>query len=154
MRDDRLPIFSDGWLDGRITGKRKKKKEKEMFISDAVGKQGQIHTYKQNSVGKWGYPLTMSTMHTALSPTTSPKSRRKPSTRRRAGSHLPSLQTLESHDAALQSIRSFLKGHTSYDAFPISFRLIVLDTKLNVKKALQCLLLNGQYHHHHVLTRH
>ena len=74
---------------------------------------------------------------------TSPKVRRKPSGRRRAGSQLPPTQTLEAHDAPLHAIRSFLKSHTSYDALPISFRLIVLDTKLNVKKALQCLLLNG-----------
>ena len=73
-----------------------------------------------------------------MSTLSSPKARRKPSTRRRAGSHVQ-----DSHDSALAAIRSFLKGHTSYDAFPVSFRLIVLDTKLNVKKALQCLLLNG-----------
>jgi 5'-AMP-activated protein kinase, regulatory gamma subunit len=67
--------------------------------------------------------------------------KRRPSTRIRATSHAPLSQ--ESHDNALAAIRSFLKGHTAYDAFPVSFRLIVLDTKLNVKKALQCLLLNG-----------
>ncbi|KAF9460841.1 hypothetical protein BDZ94DRAFT_876043 [Collybia nuda] len=83
-----------------------------------------------------------------LSPSHSPKNlRRKGSTNRgyraRAGSHLPPHHSQESHDAALHTIRSFLKGHTSYDAFPVSFRLIVLDTRLNVKKALQCLLLNG-----------
>ncbi|KAF8560408.1 CBS-domain-containing protein [Imleria badia] len=73
-----------------------------------------------------------------LSPRT-PK--RKPSTRRpRAGSQVLSH---ESHHNALYAIRTFLKGRTCYDAFPVSFRLIVLDTKLNVKKALQCLLLNG-----------
>ncbi|KAF4623425.1 hypothetical protein D9613_001859 [Agrocybe pediades] len=73
------------------------------------------------------------------SPDARPK--RKPSTRKRAGSHAPLPQ--DPHEAALYSIRSFLKAHTAYDAFPVSFRLIVLDTKLNVKKALQCLLLNG-----------
>ncbi|KAF8078560.1 hypothetical protein FPV67DRAFT_1465675 [Lyophyllum atratum] len=79
-----------------------------------------------------------------LSPTNSPKLvRRRVSTRRRAGSHLAPYSAQESHDAALGAIRLFLRGHTSYDAFPVSFRLIVLDTKLNVKKALQCLLLNG-----------
>ncbi|TFK41102.1 hypothetical protein BDQ12DRAFT_678898 [Crucibulum laeve] len=79
-----------------------------------------------------------------LSPSNSPKLvRRKGSTRRRAGSHLPPYPTQDTHDAAVHAIRSFLKGHTAYDAFPVSFRLIVLDTKLNVKKALQCLLLNG-----------
>ena len=64
-------------------------------------------------------------------------------TRNRAGSHLPPYATRERHDAALAGIRTFLKNHTSYDAFPVSFRLIVLDTQLSVKKALQCLLLNG-----------
>ncbi|KAG6878385.1 hypothetical protein C0993_007567 [Termitomyces sp. T159_Od127] len=79
-----------------------------------------------------------------LSPSNSPKAvRRRVSTRRRAGSHLPPYPSQESHDAALNAIRFFLKAHTAYDAFPVSFRLIVLDTKLNVKKALQCLLLNG-----------
>lgn len=80
----------------------------------------------------------------SLSPTSASKVRRKLSTRRgRAGSHLPPVQTPETHDAALQAIRSFLKSHTVYDAFPVSFRLIVLDTKLEVKKALQILLLNS-----------
>jgi len=69
--------------------------------------------------------------------------KRKPSTRKRAPSHAPQYQSQESHDSSLAAIRSFLKCHTAYDAFPVSFRLIVLDTKLNVKKALQCLLLNG-----------
>ncbi|OSD03492.1 CBS-domain-containing protein [Trametes coccinea BRFM310] len=75
-------------------------------------------------------------------PNNSPKVRRKGSTRRRAVSHLPPF-TQESHDAALYAIRHYLKGRTSYDTFPVSFRLIVLDSKLEVKKALQCLLLNG-----------
>jgi 5'-AMP-activated protein kinase regulatory gamma subunit len=83
-------------------------------------------------------------MSSTLSPSNSPKIlRRKGSTRRRQNSHLPPYNSQESHDAAVNAIRSFLKCHTSYDAFPVSFRLIVLDTKLNVKKALQCLLLNG-----------
>ncbi len=82
-------------------------------------------------------------MSTTLSPTNSPRVRRRGSTRRaRAVSHLPPF-TQESHDAALYAIRQYLKGRTSYDTFPVSFRLIVLDSKLEVKKALQCLLLNG-----------
>ena len=82
-------------------------------------------------------------MSATLSPTSSPRVRRRGSTRRpRAGSHLPPF-TQESHDAALYAIRTYLKGRTSYDTFPVSFRLIVLDSKLEVKKALQCLLLNG-----------
>ncbi|THH16749.1 hypothetical protein EW146_g3939 [Bondarzewia mesenterica] len=83
-------------------------------------------------------------MNATLTPTASPKVRRKASTRRpRAGSHLPPIQSQETHDAALQSIRAVLKGRTSYDAFPVSFRLIVLDSELEVKRALQCLLTNG-----------
>ncbi|KAI6047588.1 hypothetical protein EDC04DRAFT_2875816, partial [Pisolithus marmoratus] len=84
-------------------------------------------------------------MNATLSPTQSPRTpKRKPSTRRpRAASHLPPAQSQEAHDAALHAIRNVLKGRTCYDVFPVSYRLIVLDTRLNVKKALQCLLLNG-----------
>ena len=78
-----------------------------------------------------------------LSPT-SPKVKRKYSARRQRVISL----TQETHDAALYSIRAFLRSRTSYDAFPVSFRLIVLDSQLEVKKALQCLLLNGT----HLLT--
>ncbi|KAI0335334.1 CBS-domain-containing protein [Cubamyces sp. BRFM 1775] len=82
-------------------------------------------------------------MSATLSPSNSPRVRRRGSTRRpRAASHLPPF-TQESHDAALYAIRHYLKGRTSYDTFPVSFRLIVLDSRLEVKKALQCLLLNG-----------
>ncbi|KAJ8502858.1 hypothetical protein ONZ45_g11379 [Pleurotus djamor] len=80
-------------------------------------------------------------MSSTLSPVANNKVRRKPSTRRRGVSHLPPYLSQESHDQALNTIRTFLKSRTNYDA--VSFRLIVLDTKLNVKKALQCLLLNG-----------
>lgn len=83
-------------------------------------------------------------MNSTLSPTNSPKVRRKPSARRpRAISHLPPHQTPETHDAAVNGIRSFLKGRICYDAFPVSFRIIVLNYQLEVKKALQCLLNNG-----------
>ncbi|KAI8995573.1 CBS-domain-containing protein [Trametes punicea] len=82
-------------------------------------------------------------MSATLSPNHSPRVRRRGSARRpRAVSHLPPFSQ-ESHDAALYAIRHYLKGRTSYDTFPVSFRLIVLDSKLEVKKALQCLLLNG-----------
>ncbi|KIJ21695.1 hypothetical protein PAXINDRAFT_64464 [Paxillus involutus ATCC 200175] len=81
-------------------------------------------------------------MSATLSPTQSPRTpKRKSSTRRgRSVSHLPPVQSQEAHDAALYAIRNVLKGRTCYDAFPVSFRLIVLDTKLNVKKALQCVV--------------
>jgi 5'-AMP-activated protein kinase regulatory gamma subunit len=88
-------------------------------------------------------------MNPTLSPT-SAKVGRKTSTansatnaarRQRAGSHIPPQDT---NDAALTAIQNFLKGRTCYDVFPVSFRLIVLDTRLNVKKALQSLLYNGE----------
>jgi len=84
-------------------------------------------------------------MNTAtLAATTSPKVKRRQSARNRP-IHPGPQQTQETHDAALYSIRAFLKSRTSYDAFPVSFRLIVLDSQLEVKKALQCLLLNGEH---------
>jgi len=85
------------------------------------------------------------TMSTNLS-SNSPRVLRRATTtaRRRAGSHLPPVQDQESHDSALNVLRNYLKGRTCYDVFPVSFRLIVLDTKLEVKKALQCFLLNGK----------
>ncbi|EPQ60764.1 CBS-domain-containing protein [Gloeophyllum trabeum ATCC 11539] len=74
-----------------------------------------------------------------MSATLSPK--RKSSQRRgRAISHVPPRQVQELNDAALNSIRAYLRGRQSYDAFPVSFRLIVLDTKLEVRKALQCVV--------------
>lgn len=79
-----------------------------------------------------------------LSPTRSPTVKRKQSSRKRAVSQLPPPPTQETHDAALKSIRLQLRSQTSYDVFPVSFRIIVLDTKLEVKKALQCLLSNGE----------
>ncbi|KAI9301017.1 the adenylate sensor from Amp activated protein kinase complexed with Amp [Cunninghamella echinulata] len=38
---------------------------------------------------------------------------------------------------------SFLKQHTAYDVLPVSYRLIVFDTHLLVKKALAALVQNG-----------
>ena len=93
------------------------------------------------------YRVTMSaTVNASLSPTLSPPSpkvRRQTSSRRRAISQLPPVQTVEAHEAALKSIRAHLRSRTNYDSFPVSYRIIVLDTKLEVRKALQCLLYNG-----------
>ncbi|KAL8803751.1 MAG: hypothetical protein Q9200_006081 [Gallowayella weberi] len=44
---------------------------------------------------------------------------------------------------ALQRIRDFLKVRTSYDVLPLSFRLIIFDTSLLVKKSLAILVQNG-----------
>lgn len=39
----------------------------------------------------------------------------------------------------LRAIRAFLKVRTSYDVLPLSYRLIVFDTSLLVKKSLNIL---------------
>jgi len=44
---------------------------------------------------------------------------------------------------SLRTIRAFLKARTSYDVLPLSYRLIVLDTALLVKKSLSILNQNG-----------
>ncbi|KAG6014511.1 hypothetical protein E4U54_005164 [Claviceps lovelessii] len=43
----------------------------------------------------------------------------------------------------LNAIREFLKVRTSYDVLPLSFRLIVLDTDLLIKKTLNILIQNS-----------
>ncbi|KAM4065807.1 CBS domain-containing protein [Hirsutella rhossiliensis] len=43
----------------------------------------------------------------------------------------------------LRAIRDFLKVRTSYDVLPLSFRLIVLDTDLLIKKSLNILIQNS-----------
>ncbi|KAJ4251951.1 AMP-activated serine/threonine-protein kinase regulatory subunit [Fusarium torreyae] len=43
----------------------------------------------------------------------------------------------------LNAIRDFLKVRTSYDVLPLSFRLIVLDTDLLIKKAINILTQNA-----------
>lgn len=48
------------------------------------------------------------------------------------------------HAEAIEAVRNFLRERSSYDVFPVSFRLLVLDTKLKVKKALDVMLLYGE----------
>ncbi|MCJ1474849.1 AMP-activated serine/threonine-protein kinase regulatory subunit [Lambiella insularis] len=57
----------------------------------------------------------------------------------------PKLETAVDRDQrrALKTIRAFLKVRTSYDVLPLSFRLIVFDTTLLVKKSLHILNQNG-----------
>ncbi|KAK3297586.1 uncharacterized protein B0H64DRAFT_372928 [Chaetomium fimeti] len=43
----------------------------------------------------------------------------------------------------LRGIREFLKVRTSYDVLPLSFRLVVLDNELLVRKSLNILIQNG-----------
>ena len=49
----------------------------------------------------------------------------------------------DKHQAALDSIRKFLRERSSYDVLPVSFRLVVLDTKLVVKPALDIMWQTG-----------
>ena len=46
-----------------------------------------------------------------------------------------------------RAIREFLKVRTSYDVLPLSFRLVVLDIDLLIKKSLNILLQNGTAKH-------
>ncbi|KAK4188201.1 hypothetical protein QBC35DRAFT_209943 [Podospora australis] len=43
----------------------------------------------------------------------------------------------------LRGVREFLKVRTSYDVLPLSFRLVVLDNDLLIKKSLNILIQNG-----------
>lgn len=43
-----------------------------------------------------------------------------------------------------RAIRAFLKVRTSYDVLPLSFRLIIFDQELLVKKSLNILMQNGE----------
>lgn len=74
------------------------------------------------------------------------------STSRRKGKGNSNQSTLGSskrradrHSLALESIRTFLKGRSCYDCLPVSFRLVVLDTKLVVKPALEVMWQAGEY---------
>ncbi|RKP10472.1 hypothetical protein THASP1DRAFT_12791 [Thamnocephalis sphaerospora] len=46
-------------------------------------------------------------------------------------------------EAARREIQRFLQRHSAYDVLPVSFRLMMLDTDLLVKKALSALVQNG-----------
>lgn len=50
----------------------------------------------------------------------------------------------DKHSLALLSIRELLKGRSCYDCLPVSFRLVVLDTKLVVKPALEVMWQAGE----------
>lgn len=44
----------------------------------------------------------------------------------------------------LRAVRAFLKVRTSYDVLPLSYRLIIFDTSLLVKKSLNILTQCGR----------
>ena len=48
------------------------------------------------------------------------------------------------HATALEGIRRFLRETTCYSILPESYRLIVLDNELTIKRALAALTLNGE----------
>ncbi|CAG7849788.1 Nuclear protein SNF4 [Serendipita indica DSM 11827] len=76
----------------------------------------------------------MATHETPTSPPQNLKKNRKISQRRaRSGSVAAHF---DGHQDALNKIRSFLKSRSTYDVFPLSYRLVVLDSKLPVKQAL------------------
>jgi hypothetical protein len=45
-------------------------------------------------------------------------------------------------NTAQRNIREFLKVRTGYDVFPLSFRLIVMDHDLLIKKSLNIMIQN------------
>ncbi|CAI6094112.1 unnamed protein product [Clonostachys chloroleuca] len=57
----------------------------------------------------------------------------------------PPQQVVADKDEAqgLKNIRDFLKVRTGYDVFPLSFRLIVLDTDLLINKSLNIMIQNS-----------
>lgn len=64
---------------------------------------------------------------------------------RRPSQSAPFPRPLSSNHRLQRAIREFLKARTSYDVLPLSYRLIVFDTALLVKKSLNILIQNGAY---------
>ncbi|KAI9837244.1 MAG: AMP-activated serine/threonine-protein kinase regulatory subunit [Sarea resinae] len=73
-----------------------------------------------------------------------PSSYLRPRPHSRPDSSTPPLSAMDREQLeGLRTIRAFLKVRTSYDVLPLSFRLIVFDTALLVKKSLNILIQNG-----------
>lgn len=100
---------------------------------------------RENSTGGW----SASSVGTGTSFPSSSAHHRTMSKRLARGMH-PNLagsslkKKRDKHSAALISIREFLKGRSCYDCLPVSFRLVVLDTKLVVKPALDVMWQAGK----------
>ncbi|CCA74870.1 probable nuclear protein SNF4 [Serendipita indica DSM 11827] len=87
----------------------------------------------------------MATHETPTSPPQNLKKNRKISQRRaRSGSVAAHF---DGHQDALNKIRSFLKSRSTYDVFPLSYRLVVLDSKLPVKQALNIMHQAGVWYY-------
>ncbi|KAK6083546.1 nuclear protein snf4 [Seiridium cupressi] len=79
-------------------------------------------------------------------PFVAPSSYLRPKTRTRTISMsepTPMSPVDEEQLQGLKGLREFLKRRTSYDVLPLSFRLIVLDNDLLIKKSLNILIQNG-----------
>ncbi|KAK9773769.1 putative Nuclear protein SNF4 [Seiridium cardinale] len=79
-------------------------------------------------------------------PFVAPSSYLRPKTRTRTTSMsepTPMSPVDEEQLQGLKGLREFLKRRTSYDVLPLSFRLIVLDNDLLIKKSLNILIQNG-----------
>jgi 5'-AMP-activated protein kinase, regulatory gamma subunit len=85
----------------------------------------------------------MSTPVAAESPTSpiTHVKKRKPSQKRVRSNSLAHYS--DQHSEALAKIRTFLKSRSTYDVFPLSYRLVVLDAKLPVKQALNVMHTSG-----------
>jgi hypothetical protein len=88
----------------------------------------------------------------ATSPTITKRAslNRKSSSQRRARAnshnvHGHSGGYMDPHHEALTKIRQFLKTRSAFDVFPLSYRLVVFDTKLTVKYALNTMHQHGEY---------
>lgn len=99
---------------------------------------------RESSTGAW----SASSVGTGLSGPTSSAHR---TLSKRLASGRPSVlggttsrKKRDKHSLALLSIREFLKGRSCYDCLPVSFRLVVLDTKLVVKPALDVMWQAGE----------
>lgn len=60
---------------------------------------------------------------------------------RRADRRLAKLK--QHHLHSLHAIRHFLRTHSSYDVLPVSFRLVMFDTQLSIKSALDVMFQSG-----------
>jgi hypothetical protein len=77
-----------------------------------------------------------------MSPSIKKMSRRFSERRGRANSHATHLDIV--HQEAMSKIQSFLKSRSAFDVFPLSYKVVVFDTKLPVKYALSTMHAQGE----------
>ncbi|KAG8809043.1 AMP-activated serine/threonine-protein kinase regulatory subunit, partial [Serendipita sp. 399] len=85
----------------------------------------------------------MATHESPTSPHLNFKKNRKQSQRRARSGSVAGHHYDHQHQESLTKIRNFLKSRTTYDVFPLSYRLVVLDNKLPVKQALNIMHQSG-----------